>query len=50
MRAAAAFLALALATAGLIAATTTTSALCTTDSECVELCPAGATECDGGPE
>lgn len=49
MRAAAAFILLALATASLIAATDTTGALCTTDLECAALCPADATDCDGGP-
>lgn len=50
MRAAAAFILLALATASLIAATDTTGALCTTDSECAMLCPADDAECDGGPQ
>lgn len=27
-----------------------TGALCDTDTDCAELCPAGDAECDGGPQ
>jgi hypothetical protein len=44
------FLALALCTTLLIAATDDGLGLCTTDGDCALLCPADDPACDGGPE
>jgi hypothetical protein len=41
---------LGLAATLLVPSTSATEALCSTDTECMALCPADDAGCDGGPE